>query len=130
MIRKRFIPTIDLFNGQAVLVKNGIVDRQLGDPLKMAEIVSINPDFQVVDLNRAMNLGQDNRTIIKEICHRYTCYVAGGIRTLEDATEMLNASSKRIVISTAASVDFLSKLPKKRIIVAFDINEQYEIFRH
>ena len=83
------IPTIDISKGRAVLVCQGKVVVDNGDPMERAEFLSINSDFQVVDLDRAMEIGE-NSEIIKKICNKYPCYVAGGIRNLEIASEFLN----------------------------------------
>jgi phosphoribosyl-ATP pyrophosphohydrolase/phosphoribosyl-AMP cyclohydrolase len=120
-----FIPTIDIHRGKAVLVLNGKVTEEIGDPIELAEYLSIHSTIQVTDLSRAFGDKEDNREIIKKICQKTPCYVAGGIRTYDDAIEMLNSSAKRVTISTNALPELLSKLHKNRIIAAFDIDENY-----
>lgn len=122
------IPTIDISKGRAVLVCQGKVVKDNGDPVEQAEFLSINSDFQVVDLDRAMEAG-DNSEIIKKICQKYPCYVAGGIRNYEIANEFLNNNAKRVVIGTKADVELLSKLPKNRLILALDIDEEFKLFK-
>lgn len=125
-----FVPTIDIYNGNVVLVKKGkvveVIDK---NPMNRAEFLSIASHFQVVDLNAAMDDG-NNRELIKKICTKYPCYVGGGIRNYDDAIEYLNASARRVVISTNASVDLFKKLPKDRIILGLDIDEKNNIFTH
>jgi phosphoribosylformimino-5-aminoimidazole carboxamide ribonucleotide (ProFAR) isomerase len=109
------IPTIDISQGRAVLVCEGKIVKDNGDPFERAEFLSINSDFQVVDLDRAMEVG-DNSEIIKKLCQKYPCYVAGGIRCYEIANEFLNNNAKRVVIGTKANVELLSRIPKNRLI--------------
>jgi phosphoribosyl-ATP pyrophosphohydrolase len=120
------IPTIDISKGRAVLVCQGKVMKDNGDPLDRAKFLSITSDFQVVDLDRAMEDG-DNSEIIKKISSKYPCYVAGGIRNLQIASEYLNNNAKRVVISTAANTDLLSKIASNRCIVAFDIDQNFNL---
>lgn len=123
-----FIPTLDISNGKAVIIKNGNVDRCLGDALEKAQFLSITKNFQLTDVDRAKGLG-DNREIIKAITTLYPCYVGGGIRTYEDAYEMINSNARRVVISTAAS-ELIDKLPKERIILGIDIDETMHVLTH
>lgn len=106
-----FIPTLDISNGKAVIIKNGKVDKILGDPLEKAQFLSITKNFQLTDVDRATGTG-DNKEIIKAITTLYPCYVGGGIRTYEDAYEMINSNARRVIISTGAS-ELIDKLPKK-----------------
>lgn len=122
------IPTIDISRGRAVLVCEGKVTMDNGDPLERADLLSINSDFQIVDLDRAGEIG-DNSKLIKQICLKYPCYVAGGIRNYEIASDFLNNNAKRIVVSTALNKDFISKIPKDRLIIAFDIDEEFNLYK-
>jgi phosphoribosyl-AMP cyclohydrolase / phosphoribosyl-ATP pyrophosphohydrolase len=122
------IPTIDISQGRAVLVTEGKIKEDNGDPMERAEFLSITSDFQIVDLDRAMEKG-DNSEIIKKILSKYPCYVAGGIRNFDIASEFLNNNAKRVVISTAASVDFLKQIPNNRLILALDIDQDYNLYK-
>jgi phosphoribosyl-AMP cyclohydrolase / phosphoribosyl-ATP pyrophosphohydrolase len=127
--KPNFIPTLDISQGKAVLVKHGEIYKILGNPLEKAQFLSIHNSIQVIDLDAAMNKGS-NREIIKKIARKYPCYVGGGIRTYEDASYFLDSSAKRVIISTALSYELVSKIPKNRLIVAFDIDEEYRVFTH
>jgi phosphoribosyl-ATP pyrophosphohydrolase/phosphoribosyl-AMP cyclohydrolase len=122
------IPTIDISKGRAVLVCQGKVVVDNGDPMEKAQFLSINSDFQVVDLDRAMEIG-DNSEVINKICKKYPCYVAGGIRNFEIASEFLNNNAKRIVIGTGLNKKFLKQIPKNRMIVAFDVDEKLNLYK-
>ena len=57
--RPSFIPTLDISNGQAVLVKHGQVYKILGDPMEKAKFISIGTHFQIVDIDAAMGIGSN-----------------------------------------------------------------------
>lgn len=124
--RPTFIPTLDISKGQAVLVKQGKVYKVLGDPFEKATFLSINTHFQLVDIDAAMGTGS-NKEIIKKIVKNIPCYVGGGIRTFEEANEFLNSSARRVIISTAISKELIEKIPKERLIIAFDIDQDFNV---
>jgi len=126
--RPIFIPTLDISQGKAVLVKNGKVHKILGDALEKAEFLSINNHFQVVDIDAAMNVGS-NKQLIQKISKRFPCYVGGGIRTYQDAVDYLNSSARRVIISTAISHELINKINKERLIIAYDIDEKYNVYK-
>ena len=123
-----FIPTLDISEGKAVIVKNGSTDKIIGDPLEKALFLSITKNFQAIDIDRAKGTG-DNKEIIKTITALYPCYVGGGIRTYEDALEMINSGARRVIISTAAD-ELINKIPKDRLILAIDIDENMNVMTH
>lgn len=114
------IPSIDIQNGEAVQLVNG---RRLaltaGPPTDWAERFSLFGEIAVIDLDSALGTSS-NLTSIKELCANYRCRVGGGIRTLEKAREILNAGARKIIIGTCATPEFLSQLPKDRLIAALD----------
>jgi len=124
-----FIPTLDISKGQAVLVKKGQVYKYLGDPLEKAEFISIGGHFQLVDIDAAKGEGS-NKELLMKIVKKHPCYVGGGIRTKQDAIDFLNNSARRVIVSTALSMDLLSVIPKERLIVAFDVDENNKVFKN
>lgn len=124
----RFIATLDISNGKAILVTHGKQTTILGDPMQLTrEKLAILPTFQLVDIDAAQGTG-NNRKVIREICARYPCYVGGGIRTYNDAVDILNASARRVIVSTAASKELFQKIGKERLILALDIDADYHVF--
>ncbi len=114
------IPSIDLMNGKAVQLKQGkekVLEKD--NVLELAKYYSRFGEISVIDLDAAMNKG-DNEALIKEICKIATARVGGGIRTIEKAKRILANGAKQIIIGTAANEDFLSKLPKDKVLVAID----------
>ena len=114
------IPSIDLMDGKAVQLKQGkekVLERE--DVLELAKYYSRFGEISVIDLDAAMNKG-DNEEIIKEICKIAHCRVGGGIRDKEKAKRILANGAKQIIIGTAANEEFLSKLPHDKVLVAID----------
>ncbi len=114
------IPSIDLMNGKAVQLKQGrekVLERD--DVYELARYFGRFGEVAVIDLDAAMGRGNNNE-VIKELCKIADCRVGGGIRTKERAEEVLAYGAKKIIIGTAASREFLSELPKERVIVAVD----------
>ncbi len=114
------IPSIDLMNGKAVQLRQGrekVLERE--DIETLAKEFGKYGELAVIDLDAAMGKG-DNEQIIRKICKIAKCRVGGGIRTIEKARRILALGAKRIIIGTAASEEFLSKLPKDKTILAID----------
>ena len=115
------IPSIDLINSKAVQLRQGkekILERD--DVLELAKYYARFGEIAVIDLDEAMGTGKNNEDIITQICKIAPCRVGGGIRTTDKAKKMLAMGAKKIIIGTAANEDFLSKLPKDKVIVAID----------
>ncbi len=114
------IPSIDLMDGKAVQLRQGkekVLERE--NIFELAEYFGRFGEVAVIDLDAAMNRGNNNE-LIKELCKVVDCRVGGGIRTSERAKEVLGFGAKKIIIGTAASREFLSELPKEKVIVAID----------
>lgn len=114
------IPSIDLMAGKAVQLKQGkekVLERE--DVLELAKYYSRFGEVAVIDLDAAMGKG-DNEELIKKICQVAHCRVGGGIRDVDKAKRIIANGAKKIIIGTAANEEFLSKLPKDKVIVAID----------
>ncbi len=114
------IPSIDLMGGKAVQLKQGkekVLEKE--NVLELSKYYSRFGEISVIDLDAAMNKGE-NEALIKEICKIAHCRVGGGIRTVEKAKRILSYGAKQIIIGTAADEEFLSKLPKDKVLVAID----------
>lgn len=114
------IPSIDLMGGKAVQLKQGkekVLEKE--DIENLAKEFGKYGELAVIDLDAAMGKG-DNENVIREICKIAKCRVGGGIRTIEKAKRMLALGAKKIIIGTAASEEFLSKLPKDKVMLAID----------
>lgn len=114
------IPSIDLMDGKAVQLRQGkekVLEKE--NVLELAKYYSRFGEISVIDLDAAMNKG-NNEELIREICKIAHCRVGGGIRDKEKAKRILANGAKQIIIGTAANEEFLSKLPKDKVIVAID----------
>ena len=115
------VASIDLMDGKAVQLQQGktkVLERE--DVLELAKYYARFGEVAVIDLDCALNTGKDNEELIKKICKIAPCRVGGGIRTIEKAKRVLTWGAKKIIIGTAASEEFLSKLPTNRVMVAID----------
>ena len=114
------IPSIDLMDGKVVQLKQGkekVLERE--DIESIAKEFGKYGEIAVIDLDAAMGKGNNEETI-RKICKIAKCRVGGGIRTIDKAKRMLALGAKKIIIGTAASEDFLSKLPKDKVLLAID----------
>ncbi len=114
------IPSIDLMDGKAVQLRQGkekVLEKE--NVLELARYFSRFGEISVIDLDAAMNKG-NNEALIKEICKIAHCRVGGGIRDIDKAKRILATGAKQIIIGTAANEEFLSKLPKDKVLVAID----------
>lgn len=114
------IPSIDLMGGKAVQLRQGrekVLERD--DVLDLARRFARVGEIAVIDLDAAKGIG-DNEPLIREVCKVARCRVGGGIRTEDKARRLLRAGAARLIVGTAASRDFLSRLPRHRVIAALD----------
>lgn len=104
------IPSIDIKNGKTVRVVKGIPEldcKEYGsNPVEMAKIWRAENAklLHVVDYDGAIDHSRINYPIVEEICTSVIIPVefAGGIRTLEDAKQIIDIGISRLVISTMA----------------------------
>lgn len=117
------IPSIDIMDGKVVQLKQGkekVYENSSID--KVIKQYKIFPEINVIDLDSAMGKG-NNKELIKRICKEIDCNVGGGIRNIDIAKEYIEAGAKSIIIGTRANKDFLSKLPKEKVVVALDVKD-------
>ncbi len=114
------IPSIDLMNGESVQLIGGR-DKALdaGNPFPIAETFRLSGEIAVVDLDAALGKG-DNREVMRNLMDIAECRIGGGIRSVRDAVEWLDAGAPKIVMGTAATPEVLSQLPAERIVAALD----------
>ena len=117
------IPSIDLAGGQAVqLVGGETLAIEAGCPFEVAQTFGKVGPMAVIDLDAALGRG-DNSAQIETLCREYRCRVGGGIRSIERARHWLDAGAEQIIIGTAATREFLSQLPRERLLVALDARD-------
>lgn len=122
------IPSIDFLGGIPVQLRGGNPNDKLfdnlGDPSALFRKFQVAGQVALVDLDAALGRPDSgNEKIIEKLIRdNQTCkvIVGGGIRSIERAHRWLNLGASKIVIGTAATPEFLSQLPKERVIVALD----------
>ncbi|CAF3371628.1 unnamed protein product [Rotaria sp. Silwood2] len=129
---RRILVTMDMFNGQPVLVKSSQVyeTHNDGDYRQAIEKLSIFPDILIVDIDGAFGeTNTKNRQIIKKLAQKYHVFTGGGLRSLNDIEDVLKSSVRRCVIASAND-ELIAKIPKERLIVEISVNEQNEVLIH
>lgn len=114
------VPSIDIVDGQTVQLIGGEKKAlEAGHPSDVLDRFSVVGEVAVIDIDAARGEGE-NRALVEELCRRGPIRVGGGIRTVEQALDWLDAGAEKVIVGTAADEDFLSGLPSERIIVALD----------
>ena len=144
MLKKRIIPCLDIKNGRVVKGINFVNLVDAGDPSEQAKIYNDNGADEICFLD--ISASHENRNIILEVVKKTTekCFVpltvGGGIRNLEDISNLLLAGADKVSINTAAVhnenliKDSAEKFGSQCIVVAIDakkINDnKWEVFTH
>ena len=121
------IPSIDLLDGKAVQLQQGQANKKIvekDDVFALLEEFSLYGEVAIIDLNAAMDKG-DNQQLIEQMLRQKSCRVGGGIRDLATAKAYLAAGASKIILGTAASEDFVKKLPRQSLVFAIDAKGDY-----
>lgn len=95
------IPSIDLMGGRIVQLERGETLRLAFDDFDYwIERFARYPLVQLIDLDAAKRTG-DNRRLIRQIARRLPVQVGGGIRTAEQAQELLDSGARRVIFGSA-----------------------------
>jgi len=128
------IASIDIQNGKVVQLKQGeelVLQRDNADELA-AEFDRYG-EVAVIDLDAAMGKGS-NIEMIKPLLRKAECRVGGGIKTAQQAKELISLGARKIIVGSnafrnpngefAVNKSFLEEMSKKigreRLIVAVD----------
>jgi len=128
------IASIDIQNGKVVQLKQGeelILQRDNAGEL--ATEFDRYGEVAVIDLDAAMGKGS-NLEMIKPLLRKAECRLGGGIRTPEQAKELVSLGARKIIVGSSAfrdssgkfgvNIPFLEAMAKKigreRLIVAVD----------
>ena len=94
------IPSIDLMGGKIVqLVQGEKKALEFDDFEEWIGRFANYPLVQLIDLDAAIGTG-NNRALLERFTARLPCQVGGGIRSLDDATEILSRGARRIILSS------------------------------
>lgn len=105
-LKKRIIPCLDIHNGRTVKGINFLNIRDAGDPVELAKRYVSEGADELVFLDITATTEQRKtlvelvRKIAREINIPFT--VGGGIRSLEDASVLIEAGADKISINSAA----------------------------
>jgi len=95
------IPSIDLMGGKVVQLVQGETKALEFDNFEQwVERFSSFPLVQLIDLDAAKG-GKSNSQLIEYFVRRLPCQVGGGIRSVENARDMLKLSAQRVILGSA-----------------------------
>src|SRR5215831_19299850 len=106
MLTKRIIPCLDVNRGRVVKGVNFVNLRDAGDPVEVARRYEEDGADELVFLD--ISASHEGREILLEVVRRVSdeifmpFTVGGGIRTLEDATRLIQAGAEKVSINSAA----------------------------
>lgn len=106
MLTKRIIPCLDVKNGRVVKGINFLNLRDAGDPVEVARRYEDAGADELVFLD--ISASHEGREIMLDVVRRVSeqifmpFTVGGGIRTLEDATRLIQAGAEKVSINSAA----------------------------
>ena len=106
MLTKRIIPCLDVDRGRVVKGINFLNLRDAGDPVEVARRCEEDGADELVFLD--ISASHEGRAIMLDVVRRVSeqifmpFTVGGGIRTLDDATRLIQAGAEKVSINSAA----------------------------
>jgi len=106
MLTKRIIPCLDVDRGRGVKGTNFLGMRDAGDPVEVARRYDEEGADELVFLD--ISASHEGRAILLEMVQRVaekifmTFTVGGGIRTIDDATQLIQAGAEKVSLNSAA----------------------------
>src|SRR3989337_420374 len=146
MLAKRIIPCLDVKDGRVVKGTKFLELRDAGDPVEVARVYDKEGADELTFLD--ITASHENRGIILDVVRRTAeevfmpLTVGGGIRTLDDIRNLLNAGADKVSINTAAVSDpeFVKRAAERFgsqcIVVAIDAKAvpgrpgEWEVYTH
>jgi len=145
MLTKRIIPCLDVKDGRVVKGVSFVNLRDAGDPVDVATVYDREGADELCFLD--ITASHENRKTIIDVVERTAAKVfmpltvGGGVRTLDDIRNLLNAGADKVSINTAAveRPEFVREAAERFgtqcIVVAIDakraaLPNQWEVFTH
>jgi phosphoribosyl-ATP pyrophosphohydrolase/phosphoribosyl-AMP cyclohydrolase len=133
------IASIDIQNGKVVQLKHGEeLVLQRDNPEELATEFNRYGEVALIDLDAAMGKGS-NFSLLVSLLRKADCRVGGGIRTVEQAKQLIRLGAKKIIIGSQAFRDpkqpevfgvnttlleaFANAIGRERLIVAVDARD-------
>jgi len=144
MLKKRIIPCLDVDNGRVVKGVNFIDLVDAGDPVEQAKIYNAEGADELCFLD--ITASSDNRKTLLDVVQKTAenCFipltVGGGVRTLDDISNLLHSGADKVSINTAAVQnrnlvkEASNKYGASTIVVAVDAKKvsanKWKVFTH
>ncbi|MDT7043429.1 imidazole glycerol phosphate synthase subunit HisF [Candidatus Nitronereus thalassa] len=149
MLTKRIIPCLDVKDGRVVKGVSFVNLRDAGDPVEVAKLYDQAGADELCFLD--ITASHEDRGILLDVVSRTAeqafmpLTVGGGVRTIDDIRQLLNAGADKVSINTAAvrSPEFVTEAANRFgtqcIVVAVDAKQvssatasqpRWEIFTH
>src|SRR6266513_4177459 len=109
MLTKRIIPCLDVDCGRVVKGINFLNLRDAGDPVEVARRYEADGADELVFLD--ISASHEGRDILLDVVRRVSeelfmpFTVGGGIRSLDDATRLIQAGAEKVSVNSAAVRD-------------------------
>ena len=143
MLKKRIIPCLDIKNGRTVKGVNFIGLRDAGDPVELAEKYAKEGADELVFLDITATI-ENRKTLIElvsKIAERINIpfTVGGGIRTVEDAANLIQNGADKVSLNSAAIsnpsviTDIKQVFGAQSLVIAIDakrIGDEWFVFSH
>ncbi|KAA0258657.1 imidazole glycerol phosphate synthase subunit HisF [Deferribacter autotrophicus] len=138
MLAKRIIPCLDVKDGRVVKGTKFLNLRDAGDPVEVAKLYNEEGADEITFLD--ITASAENRGIILDVVAKTAeqvfipLTVGGGVRTIEDIRNLLNAGADKVSINTAAvkNPEFVkeasAKFGSQCIVVAIDAKRKTDSF--
>jgi len=143
MLAKRIIPCLDVKNGEVVKGINFVNLTSEGNPVELAEKYSKEGADELVFLDITATLESRNNVVdlVKEVAKKVFIpfTVGGGVRSVKDISELLNAGADKVSINSAALKnpkllnDASNRFGSQCIVLAVDVKRtgsSWNVFSH
>ena len=143
MLAKRIIPCLDVKDGEVVKGVNFVNLTSEGNPVELAEKYSKEGADELVFLDITATLESRNNVVdlVKEVAKKVFIpfTVGGGVRSVKDISELLNAGADKVSINSAALKnpkllnDVSNRFGSQCIVLAVDVKRtgsSWNVFSH